>query len=165
MICMKFVCFYGMLFFCVNGVASEFDVVVPIHNNGASAFYVDARFGSLDNTELLVDTGSGYVTISTDSLQALRKNGEAVYVKDVKGRLANGAELVVSVWRVGQITIGDECVIKNVEAAVFPDTKRQILGLNALKKTAPFMVSFSPPKLSLSACYKQPAQPKAMNMG
>jgi len=153
----KYVYLYVVLFFCEIGVAGDFTAVVPIHNNGVNTFYVDARLGSLDNTKFLVDTGSGYVTINAASLRALQQNGEAVYVKEVKGRLANGATLIVPVWRLGQITIGDACVIKNVEAAVFPDTSRQILGLTALKKAAPFMVSFNPPKLSLSACYKLPA--------
>jgi hypothetical protein len=39
-----------------------------------------------------------------------------------------------------------------VEAAVFPGKTRQILGLSALKKAAPFIFSMDPPNLVLSNC-------------
>jgi hypothetical protein len=39
-----------------------------------------------------------------------------------------------------------------VEAVVFPSTSRQILGLNVLNRSAPFIFSVNPPELVLSHC-------------
>jgi len=58
----------------------------------------------------------------------------------------------VPVYVIRSLTIGENCRLRNVEAAVFPGATRQILGLSALKKAAPFTFSFDPPHLTLSNC-------------
>lgn len=133
-------------------VAAQFDAVVPIHEKGAQTFYVKGSLGSLDSTEFMLDTGSGYLVINQKSLAQLKESGQAGYVKDIKGILANGDELVVPVWRIASMTINGQCVLHNVEAAVFPGKTRQILGLTALKKAAPFILSFDPPQIVFSHC-------------
>ncbi|MCG6969403.1 MAG: retroviral-like aspartic protease family protein [Gammaproteobacteria bacterium] len=132
--------------------AAPFNAVVPIHDKGAQTFYVEGKLGSLDATEFMLDTGSGYLVINQQSLTQLKENGQAGYVKDIKGILANGDEFVVPVWRIASMTINDQCILRNVEAAVFPGKTRQILGLTALKKAAPFIVSFDPPQIVFSHC-------------
>jgi len=42
--------------------------------------------------------------------------------------------------------------LQNVEAVVFPSTKRQILVLNVLNRSVPFIFSMNPPELVLSHC-------------
>jgi hypothetical protein len=66
--------------------------------------------------------------------------------------LADGSEMTVPVYFVGRIRIGDSCWLNDVEAAVFAGKSRQILGLSALRKTAPFIFSVDPPSLALSQC-------------
>jgi hypothetical protein len=80
------------------------------------------------------------------------------YVRQMRGRLANGTEMNVAVYAIGAVNIGGNCWLKNVEAAVFPGKTRPILGLNALQRTAPFIFSFQPPRLHLSNCTEQTAQ-------
>jgi hypothetical protein len=72
-------------------------------------------------------------------------------VKQLRAVLANGSELIIPVYAINQLRIGN-CTIRNVEAAVFPARTRQILGLSALNKAAPFTFSVSPPELVLSNC-------------
>lgn len=132
--------------------ADQYGIAVPIHEKGAATFYLKGKLGNLDYADFMVDTGSGYLVINQESLAQLQKAGQAGYVKDIKGILANGKEFVVPVWRVSSLTISEHCVLHDVEAAVFPGKTRQILGLTALKKAAPFILSFDPPQIVLSHC-------------
>jgi len=132
--------------------AMQYDVVVPIHEKGASTFYINGKLGNLAYTDFMVDTGSGYLVINQESLAQLRDSGQADYMRDIKGIMANGEELLVPVWRISSLTINDQCILYDVDAAVFPGQTRQILGLTALKKAAPFIVSFDPPQIVLSHC-------------
>jgi len=125
---------------------------IPMHNRGASTFYVKAKLGSLQDTELMVDTGSGYMTINEESLARLKQQGEATFVKKIGGILANGSKLVVPVWRIEHLSLNGGCELHGVEAAVFPGKTRQILGLSALKKAGRMTLSFDPPQLTLRHC-------------
>jgi predicted aspartyl protease len=132
--------------------AMQYDVVVPIHEMGTSTFYIKGRLGNLAYSDFMVDTGSGYLVINQQSLMQLRTSGQAYYIRDIKGIMANGEEYLVPVWRISSLTINDQCVLHDVDAAVFPGQTRQILGLTALKKAAPFILSFDPPQIVLSHC-------------
>ncbi len=82
----------------------------------------------------------------------MRDSHEPRYLRDLIGVLANGDEIRVPVYALAFVRIGGICVLENVEAAVFPGSTRQILGLSALLKAAPFIFSTDPPKLELSHC-------------
>lgn len=148
--------------FSFPAFAEEWDVTVPMYDKGMATYYVQAQIGDLDSSEFMVDTGSGYLTINTQTLNALQEKNKAQYVKELRAILANGAELTIPVYKIGEFRIGS-CVIRNVEAAVFPARTRQILGLSALNKAAPFTFSIDPPKLVLSNCVQEqntrPSQP------
>ncbi|MGH8550993.1 MAG: retroviral-like aspartic protease family protein [Methylococcales bacterium] len=101
---------------------------------------------------LLVDTGSGYSTISQDTLKALQESGEAIFLRKMQGIMADGSHHWVSVYRIAGLNIGGNCQVKNIEVAVFPNGGREILGLSALGKVSPFTFSIEPPRLSLSNC-------------
>lgn len=137
----------------IPAVADDFDVTVPMHDKGMSTYYVSAQISDFAASEFMVDTGSGYLTINEKTLQALQERNQAHYVKELQAILANGAKIVVPVYTIDALRIGT-CTIRNVEAAVFPARTRQILGLSALNKAAPFAFSIDPPKLMLSNCAK-----------
>ena len=146
-------CLYLLIcVFTLPVFADQATVAVPIHTKGASTFYIKGQLGNLASADFMVDTGSGYLVINQQSLTQLKKQGQASYVKDIRGILANGHKFVVPVWRVSSFTIADQCVLHNVDAAVFPGKTRQILGLTALEKAAPFVFSVSPPQIVLSHC-------------
>jgi len=138
--------------------ALEFTTTIPLRDKGVATYYVDGHIEGIGPVEFMVDTGSGYMTINEEALNHLKKNGQAEYVKDLGGILADGSRLRVPVYRLTRITIGDACNLEGIEAAVFPGRTRFILGLSALKQTAPFAFSVEPkPALLLGNCRNLPA--------
>jgi hypothetical protein len=140
------------LLFGATAWGGDFDVSVPMRHGSAATFYVDGHLQGAGDVEFMVDTGSGYMTINEVTLASLKRNDRARYSRDLRGILADGSELIVPVYVIQSLTIGNNCRLQDVEAAVFPGATRQILGLNALKKAGPFIFSFEPPRLSLSNC-------------
>lgn len=131
---------------------ADFGTRISMQEKAAATFYVPAHIQGVGDTELMVDTGSGYVTINEGTLQALKRTGSARYVKKLQAVLANGSEMAVPVYAIDALNIGGTCWLHDVEAAVFPGDSRQILGLSALRKAAPFIFSVDPPSLVLSHC-------------
>ncbi|CAI08689.1 retropepsin-like aspartic protease family protein [Aromatoleum aromaticum] len=150
----KFLCLLLTLWAGTSSLAGagEFDTTVAMRANSATTFYVQGKIGGLGTVDLMVDTGSGYMTINEEMLATLQGAGQAQYIRQLRGRLANGSELDVPVYAIKAVSIGDGCWLNNVEAAVFPGKTRAILGLNALQRAAPFIFSFDPPRLVLSNC-------------
>jgi len=147
---------YSVLLLCLlvtlTAWAGDFDTAIPMREGGKSAYYVPGELAGFGDVELMVDTGSGYLTINKETLAVLKREGNAYYQRDLKGTLANGDTMVVPVYTVSGLNIGGVCQLMDVEAAVFPGATRLILGLNALSKAAPFIFSVDPPKLTLSNC-------------
>ena len=142
---------FGLILAATPALGDDVDVTVPMHDKGLSTYYVHAQIADLGISEFMVDTGSGYMTINEQTLNALQKRKQAQYVKEMRAILANGTELIIPVYAINQLRIGG-CTLRNVEVAVFPARTRQILGLSALNKAAPFTFSIDPPELILSNC-------------
>lgn len=130
----------------------EFGTTVPMTGKGLATYYVSAEVAELAAADFLVDTGSGYLTLNEQTLARLLETGSARYLRDLTGILADGNRLVVPVYSVRELRIGGKCTLRDVEAAVFPGRTRQILGLSALNRAAPFIFSVEPPQLVLSHC-------------
>ncbi len=139
----------ALLFFSHSGFAAD---TIPMHTKGMSTYYVSGTINDTLQSDFLVDTGSGYVTINAKTLKALKQEGKTDFIKNISAVMANGSETVVPVYRLASLKLGDSCVIQNVEAAVMPGSTPNILGFSALKKAAPFSMSISPPALTLSGC-------------
>jgi predicted aspartyl protease len=135
-----------------NASAADFNTAIPMQDKGAHTYYIPAHISGFGATELMVDTGSGYMTINEETLKVLKKKQNVHYVKDLIGILANGAEMHVPVYRISAVNLGGRCWLHDVDAAVFPGKQRLILGLSALTKAAPFIFSVNPPQLVLSNC-------------
>lgn len=119
---------------------------------GTSTYYVDSQIEGVGVTSLLVDTGSGYSTINQETLADLKEAGNATFLKQLEGIMADGSRMIVPVYRISAFNLGGKCLIRDIEVAVFPSGSRQILGLSALSKVAPFVFSLDPPSLTLSNC-------------
>ncbi len=146
---------------CTTAAAAEFNTPVDMRAKGGATFYVSGQIAGAGAVELMVDTGSSYMTINEEILKALRVNGELRFVRTLRGKLANGSELNVPVYLLESVSIGENCEMHNIEAAVFPGNTRPILGLNVLQRAAPFIFSFEPPRLVLSNCDATPGATKA----
>lgn len=134
---------------------------VAMTEKSAATFYVSSNIAGFGSTELMVDTGSGYVAINEVTLAALQDSGHARYLRQLHGILADGTEMKVPVYLISGMSIGQQCWLPDVEVAVFPGNSRQILGLSALRKAAPFVFSVDPPELSLSQCGHPPIREAA----
>lgn len=132
--------------------AEQFGTAVEMRTRDAVTYYVTGQIAGVGSVDLMVDTGSGFMTINEEILASLERAGQVHYVRQLRGRLANGSVLEVPVYNIETLSIGEGCWLENVEAAVFPGRTRAILGLNALQRTAPFVFSFDPPQLLLSNC-------------
>lgn len=132
--------------------ASKAPTVIPMQDRGANTYYIQAVIGGHGASDFMVDTGSGYTVINEDTLQELKKTGNATYVKELRGILADGTLKRVPVYRITSLTLGNGCEIADVEAAVFPGSTRHILGISTLRHTGSFEFSFTPPQLILKHC-------------
>lgn len=133
------------------GLAAELETV-PMHDKGASTYYVPVSIQGWGTSDFLVDTGASYMAINQATLDSLKASDRAEYIKHLIGTLADGDQIIVPVYRISSVRIGQNCKLTDVEAAVFPGTTRNILGLSALRRAAPFRFSVDPPTLMLSGC-------------
>ncbi|MDT8387491.1 MAG: retropepsin-like aspartic protease [Thiogranum sp.] len=125
---------------------------IPMNQKRLATYYVGATMLGSGNVEFMVDTGAGYTTINEHTLARLMAADNAVYIGELTGVMADGSEHRLPVYRIKHLVLGDDCVLIDVEAAVFPANTRMLLGLTALEKAAPFVFSTNPPVLSLSNC-------------
>lgn len=125
---------------------------IPIHEKGGATFYVAGAIEGFGDTEFLIDTGASHLAINERTIETLRRGGHARYLRRLAGTLADGRRQAIPIYSISGIRIGEDCVLRGVEAAVLPGTTRNILGLSVLRRTAPFTLSMDPPRLSLSDC-------------
>lgn len=129
---------------------------IPMNQKRLATYYIQAHLEGSGSAEFMVDTGAGYTTINEDTLERLISTDSAHYVGELTGVLADGSIRYYPIYRIRSLVLGGDCVLNNVEAAVFPDNTRMLLGLTALEKAAPFVFSTNPPQLSLSNCNSLP---------
>ncbi len=132
-------------------VADSFHII-PMNQKRLATYYIQASMLGSGSVEFMVDTGAGYTTINEHTLQQLLLADNAVYVGELTGVMADGSQHRLPVYRIKRLVLGAGCVLENIEAAVFPEKTRMLLGLSALKKAAPFTFSTDPPSLGLSNC-------------
>lgn len=125
---------------------------VTMQNDGLNSFYVSTTIEGVGQSSLLVDTGASYSTINQKTLKQLQETGNAKYLKKLEGVLADGSRIKVPLYKISGQTIGANCHIRDIEVAVFPNRKQEILGLSTLSKLSPFIFSISPPRLFLKNC-------------
>lgn len=80
-----------------------------MQEKSAATFYVSGDIDGYGPVELMVDTGSGYMTINEDTLAALQRENATRYVKQLSGVLADGSELEVPVYAITLMRIGAQC--------------------------------------------------------
>ncbi len=109
-------------------------VAIPLAERGASTLYVPVNVEGAGPRDFLVDTGSSYSSIGTETLDVLEKRGMATFVRRVGGTMADGSRRYVPIYSIDGLTVGDRCRLDDVEVAVLPGRERPILGVNALRR-------------------------------
>ena len=125
---------------------------IPMNRKHLATFYIDVSLAEREYQEFMVDTGAGYTTINEQTLKRLLATGNAEYIGQLTGVMADGSRQHLPLYLIKQLVLGEDCVLYDIEAAVFPEETRMLLGLNALEKAAPFVFSTNPPLLSVSNC-------------
>lgn len=126
--------------------------LIPMQTYGASTYYINSEILGAGQYSMLVDTGSAYSVINEETLASLSSKGQAFFVKKLRGKMADGSEKVIPLYRIAAINLGGNCLIKDIHAAILPGKTRQIIGISTLMRAAPFAMSFDPPMLSLNQC-------------
>lgn len=133
-------------------VADSEQQLIPMQTYGASTYYINSEILGAGQYSMLVDTGSAYSVINEETLASLNSNGQAFFIKKLRGKMADGSEKIIPLYRIAAINLGGNCLIKNIHAAILPGKTRQIIGISTLMRAAPFAMSFDPPMLSLNQC-------------
>lgn len=130
------------------------DLSLPLQQEGAGGYYVHGLLGGAVEADMLVDTGSSYVVLSGSTFDRLKREGQTVYQRTIRGATATGRVLDARVFLVSELALGDACVLRDVEVVAMPGAERDILGLSALRRLQPFALQFGPdaPTLTVSAC-------------
>jgi len=142
--------------------SADFGYAVPMKNSNRLTYYVDVGLGDLPPRQFLVDTGSSHMAIDDASLRLLQGQGEAHFVGNLVGTMADGSKRRVPLYEIDRLVIGDRCVVRDVRAAVIPGADRNILGLSVLRRLAPFSMDTEPPTLRFSRC-RDPVAATARN--
>lgn len=142
----------AMLALPALAAADRFSYSADMHRVDSGNYYVHGSFGPGAETDLLVDTGSGYVALTRSTFSRIKDLPGVTYLREIAGSMANGKTLNVPVYRVASLKVGASCVLTDVEVAVMPGGTRDILGLSALRKAEPFAMQLEPPVLYLSSC-------------
>jgi clan AA aspartic protease (TIGR02281 family) len=133
-------------------LAKDFEFKIPISQQNSGNYYVTGTLENDDKVEFLVDTGAGMVILAERTFKSLTEMSNKKPTKRIAVRMADGRTKAVNVYTLNQLVLGQECNVGPLEVAVIPGAANNILGLNVLRKAAPFAIYTSPPSLALSAC-------------
>lgn len=138
---------------CCNTTAAP--VLLEMTQADSGNLYVHARLGgesASTETDLLLDTGSGYVALSGATFKRLNGNNEPRFSRYIFGAMANGKVEKISLYSLPELELAENCILKDIEVAVFPRADKDILGLNALSRLQPFTMEFTPARLTSAHC-------------
>ena len=142
----------GLLSLPAGALADRFGHAATLERKPSGNYYLAVDVAPGVSREFLVDTGSGYVVLTRETFAAVRDLPGTRHLRDITGRLANGKAARARIYSVARLELDGDCVLENVEVAVMPGGTRNILGLSALRRVAPFAMDLSPPTLLYSGC-------------
>lgn len=153
---MKFKDFFSAAFLVFSAVAAAAghaeSITLDMARSDSGNLYIHATLGNDTETDLLVDTGSGYVALSKNTFKQLSALKTPQFSRHIYGAMANGKVEKVPLYVLEQLKLSENCVLKDIEVAVFPRADRDILGLNALARLQPFTMQLQPAKLISGDC-------------
>ncbi len=131
------------------------DERVDLAQSGAGSLTIAAEIAGVP-ARFIVDTGAGMVTVDRSLFKQMRRGGDIREVKRVAARLANNRLQMMTVYEVSHFRVGDTCDLGPIEVAVMEGAGRNLMGLSALGRAAPFTIHTSPPSITLSGCGSAP---------
>lgn len=128
-------------------------LVIGLTDKGTDVLYLPAEIGG-DATELLLDTGSGYLALNSNLINSLETQGLASYKRSIRAKLATGKISKVKIYSIASLDLGSGCVMHDVEAAMLGSKSRNILGMNILKRVDNVSLSLTTSTLTVTGCDK-----------
>jgi len=142
----------SLLALSTGAVAEDFEFKIPISQQQSGNFYIAGTLENDEKVEFLVDTGAGIVVLAESTFRTLTSSVKKKPTRRIAARMADGRTKAINVYTLERLILGQDCNVGPLEVAVIPGASNNILGLNVLKKAAPFAIYTSPPSLALSAC-------------
>ena len=133
-------------------LAGDFEFRIPITQKDSGNYYVAGTLENDDTIEFLVDTGAGMGMLAERTFKSLVDVSQQQPSRRIAVRMADGRTKAVNVYTLEHLLLGTDCDVGPLEVAVIPGAANNILGLDILKRAAPFAIYTSPPSLALSAC-------------
>ena len=127
-------------------------ITLDMHQAESGNFYIHASLGEGIETDLLLDTGSGYVSVGKSTFDLIKESGNPRFSRHIYGRMASGKIEKVALYFVDELKLTGECILRDIEVAHFPKADKDILGLNALSRLQPFTMQLAPAKLTSANC-------------
>ncbi|MGA0840949.1 MAG: retroviral-like aspartic protease family protein [Pseudomonadales bacterium] len=121
---------------------------IPMQLMASGAFYVKASLDSRVNTDMLLDTGSGYVSLSDETFGKIKDEPGTVFQRYITGMMADGKASRVPVYLISELKLSEHCVLRDIEVAVLRNATRDILGLSALRQLQPLTLQLDPPVMT-----------------
>ncbi len=149
--------FLGLTALCQTAAADRFGNSVAMSEVASGNYYVQGSISGSVQADFLVDTGSGFVSLTPDLFARVVRLPGTQYSREIHGAMANGKVQRVKMYRVKTLTLTEQCVLHDVEVVVMPGSSKNILGLSALRQVAPFALELNPPQLHLSNCATEKA--------
>ena len=143
---------FVLITFSNFAVAKDFEFKIPIIQQNSGNYYIAGALEHDDQVEFLVDTGAGMVTLTEKTFKSFTGKTIKKPSKRIAVRMADGRTKAVNVYTLNHLILGEECDIGPLEVAVIPGASNNILGLDILKKSAPFAIYTFRPSLALSIC-------------
>ena len=121
---------------------------IPLDPVQAGTYYLKARLDQAVDTDMLLDTGSGYVSLSQATFARIKDEPGTVFLRHIQGVMADGKRMRVPVYSIAELQLSEHCILRDVEVAVMRGASRDILGLSALRQMQPLTLQLEPPVLT-----------------
>lgn len=138
----------ALLLLCPALARTEGLQVIPLDPVASGTFYLKALLDQAVEADMLLDTGSGYVSLSPATFARIKDDPGTVFLRHIEGVMADGKRQRVPVYRIAELQLGEACVLHEVEVAVLRGASRDILGLSALRRLQPLTLQLDPPVLT-----------------
>lgn len=128
------------------------EVQLMLTETDSGSLYVHTGLGAELETDMLIDTGSSYVTLSKATFAAVEASSTVAFSRHIYAAMADGRVNKVPLYVLDELVLAANCSLKNIEVAVLENGDIDILGMNALKLLQPFTLQMLPAMLSSASC-------------
>jgi predicted aspartyl protease len=123
---------------------------LPMARSDAGTFYLHGTIDDKVSTDFLLDTGSGYVSLTEKTFRQIKNETTTEFRRHIRAAMANGKIVAVPVYSVKRLALSSNCILEDIEVTVLANASRDILGLNAIFAMQPLTIQLDPPALNAS---------------